>query len=130
MKQKIVSLCENRSMNFLLQTVLSDQYRFCSVPNAMKALQELKQTPVTGLLVVDVDYAAEENWNFINHIQTSSFFQVPVVVLLSQWNQAMMEKLVKARINDYFLKPFNPLEFLKTVKELTQSVTTPINAAY
>lgn len=105
-------------MTYLLQTVLAGRYTITAVPDAYQGMQELKKKTTTNLVLVDLDYQKEENLDFIQHVKTSTLYNIPVVVLLSELDDNTIKKFVTSQVSDYFQKPFNPLELIKTVDDL------------
>lgn len=119
MIRRILSINGNKSMNFLLQTVLSRSYQLTAVFDIYQAMHELKNNRPVHLIIVDIDGHEKENFDFIQHIKTSALYNIPVIVLTSELNDNIISKLIASNIYDYFEKPFSPTNLLKTVNELT-----------
>lgn len=105
-------------MNYLLQTVLSTRYEFVPVSDVFAGMNELKRREEIKLIIVDVDYSAQENWDFIQHIRTSGLYQKPVIVLASEKNKRMGEKMADDQVTDYVYKPFNPPDLVRAIDKL------------
>ena len=121
----ILSINGNASMNFLLKTVLTGKCKLIPVSDVFQGMNKLKQNQEVELIIIDVDYASEENWDFINHIRTSWLYAKPVIVLCSDKSDEMKEQLAEAQVYDYFFKPFSPLELVKTIQEFMHATTIP-----
>lgn len=104
-------------MNFLFQTVLGRKYHCIPVSDVYQGVNELKKRgdDIT-LIIIDLDYHTQENWDFIQHIQTSGLYQeTPIVVLTSEKQN---EKLDLSKVYNLFYKPFSPMEILSKIDEL------------
>lgn len=118
MKKGILSISANKPMNFLLQTVLSDEYNIISIDDVFQGMFELKHREGIDLIILDIDYDIEESWGFIHHIKSSWLFQRPIIALTSDESEITSNKLSRAKVDDYFYKPFSPMELKRTVDEL------------
>jgi len=117
MRRSILSISGNRSMNFLLDTVLSRVYKVIPVSDIYQGMSELKRGPV-GLIIIDVDYHTQENWDFIHHVQTSGLYQdLPIFVLTTELKTALEDTYSTEGLTCIH-KPFSPLDILRNVDEL------------
>ncbi len=104
-------------MNFLLDTVLSRSYKVITVTDIFQGMNELKKGPV-GLVIIDVDYHTQENWDFIHHLQTSGLYQdLPIFILTSEQKSSLQNSYSTDGIT-VIHKPFSPLDILRTVDDL------------
>jgi two-component system, chemotaxis family, chemotaxis protein CheY len=118
MNRTILSINGNRPMNYLLQTVLSGKYNFVPVQDVFAGMNELKTREEIKLIIIDIDFSAQENWEFIQHIRTSGLYQKPVIVLASDKSESMDEKMAEVDVYDFFYKPFNPPDLVRTIDKL------------
>jgi DNA-binding response OmpR family regulator len=123
MKKAILSINGNKSMNFLLRTVLSEEHFIITVSDVFQGMKEMKSNQKTDLIIVDIDYQTKESIDFIHHIKTSSLFNKPVIVLASEQNKKALDEAGKAKIDNYFLKPFNPVHLVKHISDAITSVS-------
>lgn len=105
-------------MNYLLKTVLSDRYEFLPVPDVFEAVNELKKREEIDLIIIDVDYSTEENWDFIEHINTSRLHQKPLIVLMSDKTKRTDERMATEKVYDFFFKPFSPPDLLRVIDRI------------
>jgi len=105
-------------MNYLLQTVISGRYEFLPVPDVFAGVNELRRRDEIELIIIDVDYSTEENWDFIEHINTSGLHQKPVIVLMSGKSKRTDQRMVTEKVYDYFFKPFSPPDLLRVIDRL------------
>lgn len=104
-------------MNYLLDTVLSRKHRVVTVADIYQGMVELKKTQI-GLIIIDVDYHTQENWDFIQHLQTSGLYQdLPIFILTSDKESALQ---ISDSVSALTLihKPFSPLDILRKAEEL------------
>jgi DNA-binding response OmpR family regulator len=86
------------------------------VSDVFAGMKELKKREEIKLILVDVDYSTQENWDFIQHIRTSGLYQKPVIVLASEKNKRMDDKMALDQIASYVYKPFNPPDLVRTIE--------------
>ena len=120
MRKNILSINSNRPMNYLLQTILSDQYKVIPALDVFQGMYELKRNDEIELIIADVDHNTKESWDFIQHIKTSKLYNKPVIVLTSDKGKRTVEKMAEANVYDFFLKPFDPVELIRTINELVK----------
>ena len=107
-------------MNYLLQTILSDQYKVIPALDVFQGMYELKRNDEIELIITDVDHNTKESWDFNQHIKTSKLYNKPVIVLTSDKGKRTVEKMAEANVYDFFLKPFDPVELIRTINELVK----------
>lgn len=121
MARKILSVNGNKSMNYMLQTVFSKKYKLIPVSDAFGALDELKKQKEIDVIVIDLDYNVEENLDFIRYISNSWLYLKPLVILKS--GDIGSDILTSDIANNFFPKPFSPVQLLKAVDNLILSQT-------
>ena len=119
MKTTLLCINCNRPMNYLLESVLSGRYQFIAVDNVYKGMECLKNDENISLVIIDIDIKSQENWDFIEHITSSILFSKKVIVITDDDSDLMNERLTIAKVNERFLKPFNPLDLVKIIDSLT-----------
>lgn len=106
-------------MNFLLRTVFS-KHVFTGVNDVYQAMDELKKKRVDAI-IIDMDYHQDENLDFIQHVQSSSLYNVPIVVLSSD-RSGMIYGNDTPEFSVFF-KPFSPIDMLSKVESLISNRT-------
>lgn len=104
-------------MNFLLKSVIEKEYEMIVVDNVYAAAEELKKTKKIKTIIIDLDQAEKEAWEFIHHVKTSRFYFKPVIVLTSDKSVMMNKQVQEARIRHLFYKPFSPVDILKEIEQ-------------
>ena len=110
-------------MNFMLKSVLESQYQVIAVDDVFRGLNELKRSEDIELVIVDMDYSTTENWDFIRHLKTSSFYQKPVIVLTGDKSEKMEQTIAEEKVYDFFFKPFYPPDLVRSIEKLMETAT-------
>jgi CheY-like chemotaxis protein len=124
MNSTILSINGNKPMNYLLQTALSSRYNIVPVSDVFAGMNELKRREEIKLIIIDVDYSAQENWDFVQHIRTSGLYQKPVIVLASDRSKRMDEEMGEEKGYDLVFKPFSPPDLVRTIEKLMMTEIT------
>ncbi|MET0635117.1 MAG: hypothetical protein ABWZ25_03750 [Chitinophagaceae bacterium] len=118
MRSSILTISGNRSMNYLLDTVLSRSYKVVPVGDIYQGMIELKRVRI-DLIIIDVDYHTQENWDFIQHVQTSGLYQdLPIYILTSDKESSLQNSKSGGPALTLIHKPFSPLDILRKAEEL------------
>ncbi len=116
MDTHVLSINGNTAMNYLLKTGFSDKYKVITIANVYEALQELKRNEKIEMILVDVDYQTEECVDFVQHLNSSTMYSCPVIILGSSHNKEIAEKLKSiGDVRELFIKPFNPINLSKSI---------------
>lgn len=116
MNKQVLSINGNAAMNYILKTGFSDKYNVITVANVYDALRELKRNEKIEMVLVDVDYHTEECVDFVEHINSSTMYSCPVIILGSSHNSGIAKKLGDIRkVRESFIKPFDPVNLSKSI---------------
>ena len=118
MSRCILSVNGNTAMNYLLRTILGKEYPFVPVDDVFQGMFQLRTRQNIELLIVDIDFQPQQSWEFINHIKTSKLYEIPVMVLTTLNNQSIQQKCYEAAIDEIFVKPFDPVELISSVRSI------------
>jgi len=105
-------------MNFLIQTVLSPSYNLAAVSDVYQGMNEMKRNPEIELIIIDIDFNSQENWDFVSHINTSGLYQGTPIIALTSNDKVQNDPMLAHQVNSFFHKPFSPQELEKTISEL------------
>ncbi|MEO6546538.1 MAG: hypothetical protein ABIN94_01010 [Ferruginibacter sp.] len=122
---KVLSIGPNKSMSYLIWTVLSNLYRLIIVENVFEGMHFLKNQRDIRLIIVDIDYQTKETIDFIHHINSSKIYKKPFIILTNPQNQKLNKSVLEQGAYCCFIKPFNPLELANCIKQL--SLSTSLN---
>jgi DNA-binding NtrC family response regulator len=115
MARKILSINSNRSMNYVLKTVMAGKYNLVAVQDAFQAMAVLREKKGIQCILIDIDYQTQQNIDFIQHLKNSYLYQCPIIVLSS--NKEIDDSIMNANVQDVFIKPFNPSELKKSIAD-------------
>ena len=121
MSRCIMSVNGNTAMNYLLRTILGKEYSFVPVDDVFQGMFQLRTRQNIELLIVDIDFQPQQSWEFINHIKTSKLYEIPVMVLTTLNNQSIQQKCYEVAIDEIFVKPFDPVELISSVRSIIAS---------
>lgn len=122
MARRILSISNNRSMNYVLKTTVVDKYRVTTVQDAFQAMTVLKDKKDIQCILIDIDYQTEQNINFIQHLKNSYLYQYPIIVLSS--SKEIDDSIMNANVHDVFIKPFHPSELKKSIDDVMKVAFT------
>lgn len=117
----ILSISSNQAMNYLLKTVLEKKAEVTAVADVFEGQLALKRNSKIDVIILDIDNQVKNGLDFIFHLKTSWLFYRPVIVLTSHREAEVTEQLIKAKVHEYFTKPFSPMELIQSIEELISS---------
>jgi two-component system, chemotaxis family, chemotaxis protein CheY len=119
MKKQILAVDDSKAIRYLLQTVLGQDYQVVTVPDGFSAVYYLSNRSQPDLIIVDPQLPDMENWELIQQLSTSGMHGgIPVMVLSALAQQETDLKCMEYGVVRYFMKPFNPIELLDSVRDL------------
>lgn len=121
MARSILCINGNSSMNFLLQTVLSGKYSTFLTSDVYQGMDQLRKRENIDVIIVDVDYHTQENWDFIQHIKTSGLYQNTSIIVLTSDYESHNEKTAGSFVDTFFYKPFSPMEMVRSIDDMMVS---------
>ncbi|HEU0109747.1 MAG TPA: response regulator [Flavisolibacter sp.] len=119
MSKSILSVNGSKAMNYLLQTIFENEYRFLPAADVFEAMRQLKLNRQPGALIVDVDFQPQQSWDFIQHIKSSKLYKIPVIVLATDNTEVVKQKSYEFELDEIFFKPFNPVDLIAAIQNLT-----------
>jgi CheY-like chemotaxis protein len=124
MSKSILSVNGNRAMNYLLQTILENEFHFVSVSDAFQAMHKLRTNKDICFLIVDLDFHPQQGWELIEHIKSSKLYRIPVIVLATENTDILRHKCYEYEVDEIFFKPFNPVDLIAAVGNTISSMAT------
>ena len=120
MKRQILAIDDSKAIRFLLQTVLGKEFQVVTAPDGCSAMYWLSKRNLPDLIIVDAQLPDMENWELIEQLTSSGLYgDIPVIVLSSLGKEETAVKCMEMGIDVFFTKPFNPVELLAKVKNMT-----------
>ena len=114
-----------QSMNYLLETALSNSYELITVEDVFHGMHMLKQNKEIDLIIIDIDFQTKEAIDFILHIHSSRLYKQRVFALVSTLNYLSYESVLNRCVHGHFKKPFNPIELVKAINKTNVSMLSP-----
>jgi CheY-like chemotaxis protein len=122
MKKQILAVDDSKAIRFLLQTVLGKTYQVITVPDGCSAMHWLSRRNFPNLIIADPQLPDLENWELIQQLKTSGIYKnIPLMVLSGLSIQETEEKCIAYQVQNFFLKPFNPVDLVNAVQQLIEN---------
>lgn len=119
MKKQILAVDDSKAIRFLLQTVLGKTYQVITVPDGCSAMHWLSRRNFPNLIIADPQLPDLENWELIQQLKTSGIYKnIPLMVLSGLGVTETEEKCRSFQVQNYFMKPFNPVDLVNAVQQL------------
>ncbi|MBE2230842.1 MAG: hypothetical protein IAE96_09380 [Chitinophagaceae bacterium] len=113
MKRTILVICGNRSMNYILRTVLEGNYDLIAVTDVYDGMTQLRLRPEISLVIVDTDFQQKECLELIGFLKSSFLHNKPVFALSSLKGEALAQLSKNANAEQVLVKPFNPADLVE-----------------
>ncbi|MEJ7766285.1 MAG: response regulator [Chitinophagaceae bacterium] len=120
MKKKILSIDDSKAIRFLLQTVFGKNYQVYTASDGYSAMNMLTQGNSPDLIIADPKLPDMKDWELIEFLLASGFYgDIPILVLSALDKNETHSKCKELGVEKYYLKPFNPVELVRTVDSFT-----------
>lgn len=123
MSKSILSVNDNNAMNYLLKTLLEKEYQFIPVSDPLHGMHCLRVHKKIGVLIVDLDFHSQQNWELIEHIKSSKLYKTPVIVLATENSEILRQKCYDFEVDEIFFKPFNPVDLIAAIQN---TISVPV----
>ena len=119
MKKQILAIDGSKAIRFLLQTVLGKEYEVISFADGYSAMRWLSKSTSPNLIITDPQLPGMEDWELIQQLSTSGIHgAIPILALSSMDKSETAVKCLEYGVRQHFLKPFNPVELLRAIRQL------------
>jgi len=123
MRRSILSINGNKPFNYILKTVLSDKYIVFLAADPLSGLRMIREQPSLSLILIDTDLFEQDAIDFILHVKSSLILDKPIILLTSADLKLLSSKLSRIKLDEIFLKPFNPVLLLQYIDNLLMPVS-------
>jgi CheY-like chemotaxis protein len=123
MRRSILSINGNKPFNYILKTVLSDKYIVFLAADPVSGLRMIREQPSLSLILIDTDLFEQDAIDFILHVKSSLILDKPIILLTSADLKLLSSKLSRIKLDEIFLKPFNPVLLLQYIDKLLMPVS-------
>ncbi|MFZ4398969.1 MAG: response regulator transcription factor [Bacteroidales bacterium] len=116
-KRNILIIDDEKSIRFVLENTLKDEFNVMSFPDGKEGLSYLENGNIPDLIISDLDMPGINGFAFLEKIRHSGFFDnIPVIILSGNDESKDKIKCFEMGADDYVSKPFNPKEIIARVK--------------
>ena len=116
-KKKILVLDDEKSIRFIIESTLKQEFDVISLVNGQEGLNYLEAGNFPDLIICDLVMPVLTGFDFLERIKTSGFFDdIPIMVLSGrEWSNDKI-RCFELGAEDYVVKPFNPSELIARIK--------------
>ena len=116
-KKKILVIDDEKSIRFIIENTLKNEFDVISLPNGQEGLSYLEIGNFPDMIICDLVMPELNGFEFLERIKTSGFFDdIPIMILSGrEWSQDKI-KCFELGAEDYVVKPFNPSEVVARIK--------------
>jgi CheY-like chemotaxis protein len=119
MKRSILIVESSRALQYLITTILSEKNVVKSVQNSRHAMQLFASGYEANLLILDIPNMESENFEFMEHVATSSIFEnIPIIVLSANHSEELKNTCLQLGATCFLAKPFDPVYLFEKVNQL------------
>jgi CheY-like chemotaxis protein len=123
MSKSILSVNGNKAMNYLLRTILENEYKFIPANDVFEAMHRLRLTRNICFIIVDLDFHPQQAWELIEHIKSSSLYRIPIIVLATENTEILRQKCYEYEVDEIFFKPFNPVDLIAAISNSVSTIS-------
>ena len=119
--KKVLLVDDKREIRLLVQmTLKGSDYEFYGAADGKEAVEKaLSVKP--DLILLDVMMPEMDGFKACRHIKSSPETEsIPVIMLTAKGEEMDIEKGRECGADDYFIKPFSPLELLKKIDKILE----------
>ncbi len=118
MKKNVLCIERNRSICFLIETLLKNKYSVLSVGNNLLAMERINSGIEIDTIIISIENAEDENAELLYHLGSSSLLRnIPVVVLSNSKYDELKSIYSESNVHAFFTKPFNPIELAEKIDQ-------------
>jgi Response regulators consisting of a CheY-like receiver domain and a winged-helix DNA-binding domain len=119
MKKKILIVEESKAIRFLLQTIFGKKYEVISVGDGCTAIHWLSRKVLPDVIIAAPQLPDMKNWELIEYLKSGGLYSDIPLIALSSLDKSETQLICdEMGIENYFTKPFNPLDLQHTVERL------------
>lgn len=124
-KPSLLIVEDNLDMQFLINSLLEEEYHCQMANNGAEALETLKSIPsqlLPELIISDIMMPRMDGYALLDHLkQQDEHRDIPVIMLTSKSADEDKLKALRLGVDDYLTKPFSPEELQLRVQKLVRN---------
>jgi two-component system chemotaxis response regulator CheY len=100
---------DSRTMRSILRNILKEVgMEVVEAPNGLEALEQMKQVPDIGLILVDWNMPVMNGFDFICAVRAERAYSgVRILMVTSEAEGSQVARALNAGANEYLMKPFS-----------------------
>jgi len=116
-KKKILVIDDEKSIRFIIENTLKQEFDVTSLANGQEGLSYLEDGNFPDMIICDLIMPEMNGFEFLERIKTSGFFDdIPIMILSGrEWSKDKI-RCFELGAEDYVIKPFNPSEVIARIK--------------
>jgi CheY-like chemotaxis protein len=120
MKRQLLAIDDSKAIRFLIQTIFGKKYQVITAQDGCSAMYWLTKKNLPDLIIADPQLPDMKTWELIEHLRSSGLYKdIPIIVLSNLPKSETNAKAKELGIIQTFVKPFNPVDLIKTVDNIT-----------
>ncbi|MDH4128610.1 MAG: response regulator [Spirochaetota bacterium] len=121
MGKNILSIDDSSSMRQIIKSCLEKEgFKVFEAQDGLQGLEKINSSEIFDLFLVDVNMPNMDGISFVKELRKNHQYKnTPVVMLTTESQNEKKLEGQQAGATGWVIKPFNPEEFIKVVKRLT-----------
>lgn len=120
MNRKILLVEDHDSLRQVIGAFLSGRFDVTGAKNGLEAMGHLSQGFAPDVIVTDAAMPGLSGFQFLANLRCSGMYaHIPVVVISGSCNDDDAQRFQQLGIQDYFRKPFNPVQLQERLVQIT-----------
>ncbi len=118
MKKNVLCIEKNRSICFLIETLLKDKYAVLTAGNTLLAMERINSGIEVDTIIISLENSEDENAELLYHLGSSSLLRnIPIIILSNSKYDELKSLCVESNVHAFFTKPFNPMALVEKVDQ-------------
>lgn len=119
MKKQIIIVDDKESIAKIISIYFKDEYDVTYFENPLKAIAWLEEGNIPDLILSDIRMPFMKGDEFFAYLRNNALFKkIPFVILSSEDSSSERVRLLESGVEDYIMKPFNPIELKVRIKKV------------
>lgn len=130
MKKNVLCIEKNKSICFVIKTLLKDNFHVQLFEDSYQAMKSISTERSIDLILLSIESVEDDNIELLYHLGSSSVLRnIPVIILSSKNYDELKDICLESNVHSFFAKPFNPLELSEKINQ-TISITNESQILY
>ena len=122
MPPSILIVEDSKTMRSLITTTLgeSEDYNIVEAASGFDAMRELPRIKF-DLIITDINMPNINGLELVSFVKSNeNYKEIPIIIISTEGSERDREKGIKLGANEYLVKPFDPEELQRVVKEILE----------